>query len=90
MIIQAEISLYPLGNEDELFVKVERFIELTKQSDISVDVGNMSTTIIGKSNDIFAVLHHAFEQVASHTAAVMVVKVCNICPLPSRDIESND
>ena len=80
MMIQAEISLYPLG-ETRLSTRIDGFVALLRQSGLTVDVGRMSTFVAGESAAFFPALQDAFESDAVRGGTVMTVKVSNACPL---------
>ena len=80
MMIQAEISLYPLG-ETKLSTRIEGFVANLERSGLTVEVGRMSTVISGESAAIFKALQDAFESDATRGGTVMTVKVSNACPL---------
>ncbi len=79
-MIQAEISLYPLG-ETKLFTRIKGFVESLQRSGLTVEVGRMSTVISGESAAVFKALQDAFESDAARGGTVMTVKVSNACPL---------
>jgi uncharacterized protein YqgV (UPF0045/DUF77 family) len=80
VIVQAEISLYPLG-ESEYGGRIESFIEKLKSSGFEVAVGTMSTIILGECGDVFRVLSDAYEEEIETGESVLTVKVSNACPM---------
>ena len=80
MMIQAEISLYPLG-EAKLSTRIKGFVASLQRSGLTVELGRMSTVISGESATVFRALQDAFESDAAHGGTVMTVKVSNACPL---------
>ncbi|MHB8772896.1 MAG: YkoF family thiamine/hydroxymethylpyrimidine-binding protein [Syntrophales bacterium] len=80
MMIQAEISLYPLG-ETSLSTRINGFVARLQQSGLAVEAGRMSTLVSGESATVFRALQDAFEADAGRGATVMTVKVSNACPL---------
>jgi uncharacterized protein YqgV (UPF0045/DUF77 family) len=83
MIVQAEISVYPLGTES-IGETVNTFINSMSRSKLNISRGTMSTNFSGEASDIFSALNSAFVQIADNNAVVLVLKVSNACPL--RDI----
>ncbi|MGC9327732.1 MAG: YkoF family thiamine/hydroxymethylpyrimidine-binding protein [Candidatus Hinthialibacter sp.] len=79
MTIQAEVSLYPLGNP-EIGDAIDAFINRLSRPGINVQKGNMSTTLDGDLPDVFDALRMAFEETANENAAVLIVKMSNACP----------
>lgn len=80
MMIQAEISLYPLG-ETGLSTRIDGFVAGLERSGLTVEPGRMSTVISGESAKVFAVFQDAFESDAACGGTVMTVKVSNACPV---------
>lgn len=80
MIIQAEISLYPLG-EGSLARRIEGFVSFLESAGLKPQTGRMSTLVVGESDELFRALQQAFEADAAQGATVMLVKVSNACPL---------
>ena len=79
MMIQAEISLYPLG-ETKLSTRINGFVTSLQRSGVTVEVGRMSTVMSGESDAVFTALQDAFESDAARGATVMTVKMSNACP----------
>jgi uncharacterized protein YqgV (UPF0045/DUF77 family) len=80
VIVQAEISLYPLG-ESEYGMRIESFIEKLEESGLDLESGKMSTIISGECGDVFRVLSDAYEADIATGASVMTIKVSNACPV---------
>jgi len=80
VIVQAEISLYPLG-ESEIGPRIESFIEKMEMSGLDVELGKMSTIISGECGDMFRILSEAYEKDIEMGASVLTVKVSNACPV---------
>ena len=80
MIVQAEISLYPLG-ESEYGMRIESFIEKLKSSGLDVAPGSMSTIISGECGEVFRLLSEAYESDIETGASVLTIKVSNACPV---------
>jgi len=79
MKIQAEVSLYPLRQND-LTMPIQQFVENLKNNNIKVKSGPMSSIIKGDSQIVFQGLQKAFEQAARKYEVVLTVKVSNACP----------
>ncbi|RJP27817.1 MAG: hypothetical protein C4527_12265 [Candidatus Omnitrophota bacterium] len=79
MIIQAEVSFYPLRTE-AVGIEVNRFLTSLRQSGLQVQTGSMSSRITGELAEVFAALTDAFSEVAVHSEGVLVVKASNACP----------
>lgn len=79
MIVQAEVSLYPLRSPD-LSVPIGTFCEMLRRPDVHAQVGTMSTALSGQSREVFDTLRRALEAVGAHHEVVLVLKVSNACP----------
>ena len=84
MKVQAEISLYPL-RQNELTKPIRQFIELLENNKLKVELGSMSTLVTGDSKVVFESLQQAFEQIAEKYEVVLAVKISNACPEVNRD-----
>ena len=79
MILQSEISLYPLRTE-KLSKPIEAFCRLLSEAGLKIKPGPMSSHIVGDSAVIFPALQQAFEHVADKNEVVMTLKISNACP----------
>lgn len=79
MNIQAEISLYPLG-EPDLLPAIEEFLDVLRSQGLKPRMGTMSTSVVGDSTVLLPAIARAFEQVAAHHRCVLIVKYSNACP----------
>jgi len=79
MKVQAEISLYPLRQND-LTKPIQQFIQALESSKLKVELGPMSSLVTGDSQVVFENLQKAFEQTAQRYEIVMTAKVSNACP----------
>ena len=79
MKVQAEVSLYPL-RQDDLTKPIQQFVESLKSNDLNVKTGSMSSVILGDSKIIFQSLQKAFEQAAQKYEVVLTAKISNACP----------
>ena len=79
MKVQAEVSLYPLRQND-LTEPIQQFVESLKNGNLNVKTGLMSSVISGDSQMVFQRLQKAFEQTAQRCEVVLTVKISNACP----------
>ena len=79
MKVQAELSLYPLCQND-LTEPIKQFIERLENNRLKVKTGSMSSVVTGDSQAVFEGLQKAFEQVAGEYKVVVIAKVSNACP----------
>ncbi len=79
MKIQAEISIYPL-RQNELTEPIRQFVKLLKNDKLRVEVGPMSTLVTGEASGVFENLQKAFERLAQRYEVVMTAKISNACP----------
>jgi uncharacterized protein YqgV (UPF0045/DUF77 family) len=79
MKIQAEISLYPLRQND-LTKPIQQFVESLKSNDLKVKTGPMSSVISGEASIVFQSLQKAFEQASKKYEVVLTIKISNACP----------
>ena len=82
MRVQAEVSLYPLGVE-ELLPPIKEFIEALRGEGLEVEVGPLSSYVVGESETIFSALGRAFEKVAKKYRCVLVTKVAQLAATSS-------
>lgn len=80
MKIQAEASLYPLRT-DTVGRTINDFLEDLECAGLVVQQGNMSSTLAGDVELVFAALGKAFQGVASRCPVVLILKISNACPL---------
>ena len=79
MKIQAEVSLYPL-RQDDLTEPIQQFVESLKNENLNVKTGSMSSVILGEESIVFQSLQKAFEQAAQKYEVVLTAKISNACP----------
>jgi len=84
MKVQAEISLYPL-RQNELVTPIRQFIQVLENKKLKVELGPMSTLVTGDSKVVFENLQKAFERLAEEYEVVMTAKISNACPEVSKD-----
>lgn len=80
MEVEAEVSLYPLGQK-EFAPGVRAFMEALRERDCRVEVEDISSLVSGDSKQVFEALRRAYERAASQGGCALVVKVCNVCPV---------
>jgi uncharacterized protein YqgV (UPF0045/DUF77 family) len=80
MKVDAEASLYPLGQK-ELGAGVKAFIEVLREHGCQAKVGSMSSLITGDSEQVFDALRLGYDRAASDGGCVLIVKACNVCPV---------
>ena len=79
MKVQAEVSLYPL-RQDDLTKPIQKFVESLKNDNLDVKTGPMSSVISGDSKIVFQSLQKAFAQVGNKYKVVLTTKISNACP----------
>jgi len=79
MKTQAEISLYPLRQND-LSEPIRQFCHLLEENNLEVRTGTMSSIVTGESESIFKGLQKAFESLTERTEVVLTIKISNACP----------
>ena len=79
MKVQAEVSLYPLRQND-LTKPIQQFVESLKSNNLKVKTGSMSSVISGDGQVVFQSLQKAFEQASQRYEIVLTVKISNTCP----------
>jgi len=79
MMVQAEVSLYPLG-QGGLQEPIAAFVDELNRRGIEGSIGPMSTRLSGEVTEVFEAMGAAFAQVADQRGVVLVVKVSNACP----------
>ncbi len=84
MKVQAEISLYPL-RQNELTKPIQQFVQVLDNDKLQVKTGSMSTLVTGESRVVFENLQKAFEQVAKKYEVVVSARISNACPEVNKD-----
>lgn len=79
MIIQAEVSLYPLRTTD-LSEVIDDFVNALSDSPLKCTTHAMSTHIVGESKIVFERISEAFARVSDRSQVVLLLKVSNACP----------
>jgi len=79
MRVEAEVSLYPLG-EQRLSPFIASFVSVLKEHGCEVEVGQMSTLLKGDTTQVFAALKAGYEKAAGRGGCVLIVHASNACP----------
>lgn len=74
MLVQAEISIYPLGQSD-LAPKIYEFLRVLERPGVDMEIGPMSSVVSGSSDVVFKAIQEGFELVGEACKSVMVIKV---------------
>lgn len=80
--ISAQVSLYPLG-QDDLGSAIEGFWRALDDRGLEQERGPMSTLVWGDEKTVFAALQDGFRQATERGGTVMVITLSNACPRPS-------
>ncbi len=86
-LIGATVALYPLRSDPGRSVHL--FIDALEATDVSVEVGPMTTLVTGAVDDVFRALRRGYDAVAPTGPMVMTVTVSNVCPIPTPDAETD-
>jgi uncharacterized protein YqgV (UPF0045/DUF77 family) len=84
MKVQAEVSLYPL-RQNELTKPIQQFVQALEDNKLQVKIGPMSSLVTGNSPVVFENLQKAFEEIAQKYEIVMTAKISNACPEVNKD-----
>ena len=84
MKVQAEISLYPL-RQNELTKPIQQVVQVLENNKLQVKTGSMSSFVTGDSQVVFESLREAFEQLAKEYEIVMTAKISNACHKANKD-----
>jgi uncharacterized protein YqgV (UPF0045/DUF77 family) len=76
--LTAQFALYPLGVAD-IGAGLKPALSAVRAIGVSLEVGQMSSTIEGSDEQVFAALHDAFGAVAATGDVVLVATVSNAC-----------
>lgn len=77
----AQVSLYPLGQED-LSASIDAVLKVFEAHGLRVTAGPMSTLLSGDDASLFAALHDATVTACASGKMVMVFTVSNACTVP--------
>jgi uncharacterized protein YqgV (UPF0045/DUF77 family) len=81
MVIGAQVSLYPLG-QDDLLPGIQDVWEELEAAGLQQNPGPMSTLVYGEDQAVLDALRSGFARAAERGPAVMVITMTNACPLP--------
>lgn len=82
--VSAQVSLYPLGQEDLNPAIAEVWNALAAHG-LDYTPGPMSTLVWGDDDAILAALRDGFRRAAELGPAVLVITLTNACPTPSKE-----
>lgn len=80
--VSAQVSVYPLRVE-RLGPVVTAAVDAMQHPGLIVQLGPMSTMVVGELDEVFTALRESFAAVTRTGEAVMVVTLSNGCPVPS-------
>ena len=83
-VISAQVSLYPLGQED-LQPDIDEALRIFQMNGLDIYPGSMSTVIVGKEGAVFTALQSVFQGISGQRRVVMAVTISNACPIPEKD-----
>jgi uncharacterized protein YqgV (UPF0045/DUF77 family) len=87
--ISAQVSLYPLGQED-LSPAITEALQIFHRYGLDVTPGSMSTLISGDEATVFSALQNAFQRAAKGGRVVMVTTFSNACPAAGAEAEQQE
>jgi uncharacterized protein YqgV (UPF0045/DUF77 family) len=87
--ISAQVSLYPLG-QDDLSPAIDETLNIFRHHDLDVTPGSMSTLISGDDAAVFSALQHAFQHAVKRGQVVMITTFSNACPVPESNAEQDE
>jgi len=77
MIITIEISYYPLSADFNN--PISSFLEKLKSDNIKVEVGLMSTVLVGEYDEVMKILTVAMKELMDKYPSVFNMKISNSC-----------
>jgi uncharacterized protein YqgV (UPF0045/DUF77 family) len=81
MAISVQFSVYPLRQE-RLGPAIEEALSILRAKGLSVQMGAMSSLVIGDEDQVFGALQEAFRRSAEKGQVVWVLTLSNACPMP--------
>lgn len=78
--ITVQISVYPL-EQVSLSPAIDEALRILREHGLNVEVGLMSSLVIGEEVVVFTALQEAFHEIAALGPVVMVVTFSNACPV---------
>ena len=79
MIITVEISYYPLS--EDFSTPINTFIQKLSVDDISIEIGAMSTLLIGEYEKVMKVVSDSMGELMKLYPSVFNIKISNSCML---------
>lgn len=79
--LAAQVSLYPLG-QDDLLPSIDEVLRIFATHGLRVETGPMSTLLYGDDAALFRALHEATRAATQSGKMVMVFTVSNACAVP--------
>lgn len=76
MMVQAEVSLYPLGEKD-LLPPILAFVRCLERAGLRVEPGPLATLVAGESAAVFEALREAYDEACLTGRRALVVKMIN-------------
>jgi uncharacterized protein YqgV (UPF0045/DUF77 family) len=80
MMVQAELSLYPLGISD-ISEPIHRFCDELRKNGMEVHVGAMSSIVNGECENLMGAIAKATEAIGNTGQFVLSCKISNACPI---------
>jgi len=80
-IISAQVSLYPLG-QDDLAPAIDALLAALADHGLEFEIGPMSTVVWGDDEVVWAGLRDGFCRATALGGAVLNLTISNACPLP--------
>ncbi len=80
MDISAQVSLYPLGQQD-LLPGIQALWDALEKAGLDYQAGSMSTVVYGPDQAVLEALRQGFERASESGQAVMVITLSNACPV---------
>ena len=74
MVIQAELSIFPLGQPD-LAPGIYQFLRKLERPGLELVIGPTSTVVYGPSALVFTGMQEAFEVVSEEVKSILIVKI---------------
>lgn len=84
MLVQAEVSLYALGEKD-LAPFIYSFVRRLERPGLTIEPGPLSTLVAGESELVFQALREAYEELGLTGRRALVVKLLNDYSLEQAD-----
>jgi uncharacterized protein YqgV (UPF0045/DUF77 family) len=80
-VVSAQISVYPL-RQTSIGPPIREAVRAFRAHGLSVRVDEMSTSVWGREETLFAALQEAWRRAAACGDTVMSVTLSNACPAP--------